>query len=161
RGDGGKGGRAHGGSVLLVEKDGDSRWNANPATRSSLCRRAFAPRPSERDRHRSITLHLSAIWLLCHRRVAIVPAVVPICTDLSYRFLQGESMSGFKRSTLRAGVLAVALTLGGAGSALAADLRLGLAADVSSLDPHYLNIAPNVAMSAHFFDALVNVDADG
>jgi peptide/nickel transport system substrate-binding protein len=43
----------------------------------------------------------------------------------------------------------------------AADLRIGLAADVSSLDPHFVNIAPNIAFSQHLFDALVHVDADG
>lgn len=43
----------------------------------------------------------------------------------------------------------------------ATELKLGLAADVSSLDPHYLNIAPNIALSSHLFDALVNVDASG
>ncbi len=47
------------------------------------------------------------------------------------------------------------------GSAAAADLKIGLAADISSLDPHYLNIAPNIALSAHVFDALVHVDAAG
>jgi peptide/nickel transport system substrate-binding protein len=46
-------------------------------------------------------------------------------------------------------------------SASAATLRIGLAADVSSLDPHYLNIASNIALSSHLFDALVNVDPDG
>ena len=44
---------------------------------------------------------------------------------------------------------------------VAAELRIGLAADISSLDPHYLNIAPNIALSSHIFDALVNVDATG
>ena len=53
------------------------------------------------------------------------------------------------------------LTTIGATMAHAADLKLGLAADVSSLDPHYLNIAPNIALSSHLFDALVNVDASG
>lgn len=43
----------------------------------------------------------------------------------------------------------------------AAELKIGLAADVSSLDPHYLNVASNVAFSSHVFDALVNIDADG
>ncbi|RTL47540.1 MAG: ABC transporter substrate-binding protein [Rhodocyclaceae bacterium] len=42
----------------------------------------------------------------------------------------------------------------------AADLSIGLAADVSSLDPHYLNVAPNIAIASHFFDTLVTVDAD-
>jgi peptide/nickel transport system substrate-binding protein len=45
--------------------------------------------------------------------------------------------------------------------AQAANLRIGLAAEVSTLDPHYLNIAPNVAFSSHLFDALVHTDQDG
>lgn len=40
-------------------------------------------------------------------------------------------------------------------------LRIALAAEVTTLDPHFLNIAPNVNFSSHLFDALVNVDADG
>lgn len=43
----------------------------------------------------------------------------------------------------------------------AASLSIGLAADVSSLDPHYLNVAPNIVVASHFFDTLVTVDADG
>ena len=43
----------------------------------------------------------------------------------------------------------------------AADLSIGLAADVSSLGPHYLNVASNNAIASHFFDTLVEVDADG
>jgi peptide/nickel transport system substrate-binding protein len=46
-------------------------------------------------------------------------------------------------------------------AAQAADLRIALAADVSSLDPHYLNIAPNIAFASHIFDPLVYVDANG
>ncbi|MBS0323122.1 MAG: ABC transporter substrate-binding protein [Proteobacteria bacterium] len=48
-----------------------------------------------------------------------------------------------------------------AGQVRAATLVIGLAADVSSLDPHFLNVASNVAMSSHFFDTLVTTDADG
>lgn len=60
------------------------------------------------------------------------------------------------------GLIGLALFLApGAGAAQAATLRIGLSADVSSLDPHYLNIAPNVAFSSHLFDALVHVDPDG
>ncbi|MDE2428655.1 MAG: ABC transporter substrate-binding protein [Burkholderiales bacterium] len=63
------------------------------------------------------------------------------------------------------GSAALLLALG-AGSAwttssVAADLRIGLAADVSSLDPHYLNIAPNISFASHLFDALVHVDQNG
>jgi len=56
--------------------------------------------------------------------------------------------------TLSASLLATA-------SAQAAELRVGLAADVSSLDPHYLNVAPNIALSTHLFDTLVAVSPDG
>jgi peptide/nickel transport system substrate-binding protein len=56
---------------------------------------------------------------------------------------------------------ALAVSAGGVSGAQAAELKIGLAADVSSLDPHYLNVASNVAFSSHIFDALVNVDADG
>ncbi|MBE0619121.1 MAG: ABC transporter substrate-binding protein, partial [Burkholderiales bacterium] len=44
--------------------------------------------------------------------------------------------------------------------AAAAELRIGLAADVTSLDPHFLNVAPNNNAAWHIFDALVHVDAN-
>ena len=66
------------------------------------------------------------------------------------------------RKILAAG-LAVAAMLAGSAPTIAAsaELKIGLAADISSLDPHFLNIAPNIALSSHLFDALVNVDAAG
>jgi peptide/nickel transport system substrate-binding protein len=42
--------------------------------------------------------------------------------------------------------------------AWAAQLRIGLAADVTSMDPHFLNLQPNVNISWHVFDALTHVD---
>jgi peptide/nickel transport system substrate-binding protein len=42
----------------------------------------------------------------------------------------------------------------------AADLRIGLSADVTSMDPHAVNIAPNNNIGWHVFDALVHVDRD-
>jgi peptide/nickel transport system substrate-binding protein len=42
----------------------------------------------------------------------------------------------------------------------AADLTIGLAADVTSMDPHFLNLAPNVNIGWHVFDALTHVDED-
>jgi peptide/nickel transport system substrate-binding protein len=42
----------------------------------------------------------------------------------------------------------------------AADLRIGLAADVTSMDPHAVNITPNNNIGWHVFDALVHVDED-
>jgi len=47
-----------------------------------------------------------------------------------------------------------------AGSALAADLRIGVAADITSMDPHAVNLNPNNNIGWHVFDALVNVDRD-
>ena len=44
--------------------------------------------------------------------------------------------------------------------AVAQTLRIGMAADVTAIDPHYANIAPNNAVAWHVFDALANVDAD-
>ena len=40
----------------------------------------------------------------------------------------------------------------------AADLRIGMSADVTSLDPHYVNISPNNAVAWHVFEALTHVD---
>ena len=42
----------------------------------------------------------------------------------------------------------------------AAQLRIGLGADVTSIDPHQINIAPNNAVDWHIFEALTHVDAD-
>ena len=43
----------------------------------------------------------------------------------------------------------------------AADLRIALSAEPSSLDPHFHNLASNNNIAAHIFDALVRFDADG
>lgn len=48
-----------------------------------------------------------------------------------------------------------------AAPASAAEISIGLAADVSSLDPHYLNVASNITVASHFFDTLVAVDENG
>ena len=42
----------------------------------------------------------------------------------------------------------------------AAELRIGLAADATSMDPHFLNLQPNVNIGWHVFDALTHVDED-
>src|SRR5438046_9565026 len=39
-----------------------------------------------------------------------------------------------------------------------AELRIGLAADVTSMDPHFLNILPNINIGWHVFDALTHGD---
>jgi len=40
-------------------------------------------------------------------------------------------------------------------------LRVALSGEVTSLDPHFLNAAPNNAVARHLYDSLVQVDADG
>lgn len=59
------------------------------------------------------------------------------------------------------GLAATAILPMTAVSAVAADLKIGLFADISTLDPHFNNIAPNISLSSHLFDALVNVDPTG
>ncbi|HTQ74440.1 MAG TPA: ABC transporter substrate-binding protein [Burkholderiales bacterium] len=56
---------------------------------------------------------------------------------------------------LRALLAATALWIS---AAHAAELRIGIAADVTSMDPHFLNLAPNVNVCWHVFDALTHVD---
>lgn len=61
---------------------------------------------------------------------------------------------------LRLALLLVLACLAGAvlRPVAAADLRIGLAADVTSIDPHFHNIGPNNLVGWHVFDALTRVD---
>src|SRR5438093_13689495 len=45
--------------------------------------------------------------------------------------------------------------LGSYGAASAADLSIGVGADVTAIDPHYHNVTPNNNAAAHIFDYLV------
>jgi len=54
----------------------------------------------------------------------------------------------------------IAGSLLGMGAAHGAELRIGLSADVTSMDPHFLNLAPNNNIAWHVFDALTHVDND-
>ena len=53
--------------------------------------------------------------------------------------------------------LAAALT---AVPALAQELKIGLSAEPTSIDPHFHNLTPNNALRAHIFDALLAQDAE-
>ena len=44
--------------------------------------------------------------------------------------------------------------------ALSQDLRIGMGADITSVDPHFVNLFPNNNIAFHVFDALVLLDAD-
>jgi peptide/nickel transport system substrate-binding protein len=70
-----------------------------------------------------------------------------------------------RRTLLRASASAVlglaawsALTLVPASAARAEDLRIGLSADVTSMDPHWNNAGPNNAIALHIFESLVFMD---
>ena len=52
--------------------------------------------------------------------------------------------------------LVVALAL--VAPAHAAELRIGLAADVTSMDPHFVNLQPNDLVAQHVFDTLTRID---
>ncbi|MGL4444674.1 MAG: ABC transporter substrate-binding protein, partial [Alsobacter sp.] len=64
--------------------------------------------------------------------------------------------------TIRHSLLAAAafVVAGSFSAASAADLRLGVSSPASSLDPHWQNLIPNLALSSHIFDTLVKMDAD-
>jgi peptide/nickel transport system substrate-binding protein len=53
---------------------------------------------------------------------------------------------------------ALLLSAAASGAASAADLRIGLSADVTSLDPHFLAAQPNLTVGRHIFDSLTHVD---
>jgi peptide/nickel transport system substrate-binding protein len=55
-----------------------------------------------------------------------------------------------------AGVAAVL----GAAPALAQELKVGLSAEPTSIDPHFHNLTPNNALRAHIFEALLAQDAE-
>jgi peptide/nickel transport system substrate-binding protein len=65
--------------------------------------------------------------------------------------------------TLAAGALAAvafATTLAVSGPALAQELKIAVAADVTAIDPHFFNLFPNNNIAEHIFDKLVQMDAD-
>src|SRR5215216_5438711 len=66
-------------------------------------------------------------------------------------------------STLRHALAAVIVTSGlllGSPSISAADLKIAVAADITSMDPHFFNLFPNNNMAEHIFDKLVQMDPD-
>jgi peptide/nickel transport system substrate-binding protein len=44
--------------------------------------------------------------------------------------------------------------------AMAADLKIAVAADITSIDPHFYNLFPNNNVAEHIFDKLVRMDPD-
>ncbi|MEO7404333.1 MAG: ABC transporter substrate-binding protein, partial [Burkholderiales bacterium] len=60
----------------------------------------------------------------------------------------------------RLALLALAVTTFAAPPAAAQELRIGMGADVTSVDPHFVNLFPNNNIAWHVFDALVMLDAE-
>jgi peptide/nickel transport system substrate-binding protein len=67
------------------------------------------------------------------------------------------SRRGFSTTVIAGALAGGILALGGAG-AQAADLSIGLGAEVTSIDPHFHNLSPNSNVGKHIFDALVHQD---
>jgi peptide/nickel transport system substrate-binding protein len=59
-----------------------------------------------------------------------------------------------------AGALVVASAFVAAAPASGQELRIAVAADVTSIDPHFFNLFPNNNVAEHIFDKLVQMDAD-
>jgi peptide/nickel transport system substrate-binding protein len=55
---------------------------------------------------------------------------------------------------------AVVASLSPAGSVQAQELKIAMAADVTSIDPHFFNLFPNNNIAEHIFDKLVQMDPD-
>ncbi|MGO4674780.1 hypothetical protein AB4Z40_17955 [Bosea sp. 2YAB26] len=54
--------------------------------------------------------------------------------------------------------MAAALSLV-AGAAVAQELRIGISAEPSAMDPHYHNLTPNNMLARHIYEPLVGQDA--
>jgi peptide/nickel transport system substrate-binding protein len=59
-----------------------------------------------------------------------------------------------------AAAVAVAVALAIAAPAFAQELKIAVAADVTSIDPHFFNLFPNNNIAEHLFDKLVQMDPD-
>jgi len=57
-------------------------------------------------------------------------------------------------------IVAAATAFALAPPSAAADLKIAVAADVTSMDPHFFNLFPNNNVAEHVFDKLVQMDAD-
>ena len=70
-----------------------------------------------------------------------------------------------RNATFRHALSACAAVLALTGAALppgaaAQELKIAVAADITSMDPHFFNLFPNNNMAEHIFDKLVQMDAD-
>ena len=64
------------------------------------------------------------------------------------------------RSAILAALAATLVAIAVPSPALATELKIAVAADITSMDPHFFNLFPNNNMAEHIFDKLVQMDAD-
>ena len=67
-------------------------------------------------------------------------------------------MSNTLRRLLTALAVGLAITLSAA--AQSQELRIGMGADVTSMDPHFVNLFPNNNIAEHVFEKLITLDSD-
>ena len=63
------------------------------------------------------------------------------------------------RHALHRSLATAALALGIAAPAAAQNLTIGIGGSPTSLDPHFYNASPNISLTMHVFDRLVDQDA--
>src|ERR1041385_676469 len=66
--------------------------------------------------------------------------------------IREQTMAQFKQ------VLVALAALGWASGVGAQELKVGLSAEPSAMDPHFHNLSPNHALTKHLFDALTDQD---
>ncbi|MEO6564993.1 MAG: hypothetical protein ABIO63_03070, partial [Casimicrobiaceae bacterium] len=59
-----------------------------------------------------------------------------------------------------AAAVAIGSALAVAAPAIAQELKIAVAADITSMDPHFFNLFPNNNMAEHIFDKLVQMSPD-
>src|SRR5688572_6006684 len=74
------------------------------------------------------------------------------------RFPQRRGNGMYRSKTILMALVAAGLMLAAPLSASAKDLRMALAAEPSSMDPHFHNLTPNNALTSHVFERLVQFD---
>src|SRR5262245_13952018 len=74
-----------------------------------------------------------------------------------FRQAHRSLVTGHWSRLLSAALFATASALAAA-TVNAADLKIGLSADVTTLDPHFLAAQPNLTIGRHVFESLTEVD---
>ena len=71
--------------------------------------------------------------------------------------MRANYAGAFRRSVLTA-FAAICIAVGPSQAVDAQDLVVGVGGNITSIDPHYHNLAPNNGVATHIFDRLVHQD---